>query len=100
MWCWMWWTGKCFSNSHDRAGQGALLGLALSDEEGAFSFAFQEILRLCAIDAPNVPGALVVMCLIVIIIQQRIEAESSWMEWLLNFSIFDVPVKNIMILFH
>ncbi len=96
----MWWTGKCFSNSHYRAGQGALLGLALSDEESAVSFASQEILRMCALDAPHVPGALVVMCLIVIVIQQRIEAESSWMEWLQLFSIFDVPAKNILILFH
>lgn len=62
-----------FSFHNYRAGEGALLGLALSDEEGAIAFASQEILCIRALDVSNVPGALVMMRLIVIVVQQRIE---------------------------
>lgn len=68
---------RYFSNSHNRAGEGALLGLTLSDKKGAISFASQEILCVCSLNVPDVPSALIVMCLIVIIIQPRVEAVRS-----------------------
>lgn len=48
-------------NLHYRTGVGALLRLALTDEEGPITFASQHFLGLGAFDVTHIPGTLIVV---------------------------------------
>lgn len=63
-------TRKEWLNLHNRAGVGALLWLALTDEEGPVTFASQHLLSLGAFDVTHVPGALLVVRWTLVLLQR------------------------------
>lgn len=52
---------QLLSYSHNRAGKGASLGLAVPDEECPIPPSFQQLLRLFASHSTNIPGPLLLV---------------------------------------